>query len=386
MEGYRSFIGSIKKNVVNFEGIIDDVKTYKWTLKMTSRQRVINALSHKEPDRTPIFEYVLQPPVADAVLGRPYVYGNRLNEYIREKGWEEAIWQQAIDMVEIARNLSHDMIYAVPNPLPPSPEPKQSLQEKKELQPDDPVEEMLFRVKQMEENPSSLQEESFLIYIYLRKAMEKFELDLPILAPDYGHGVWNYTTLMQAMALAPELVSQYYRLITKGCLALAEKYIKLGIEMIGVGGDFAGNKGPLISPLHYRKFIMPEVRKISRFVHSYGKVAVNASDGNLWPVIEDFLIGCEVDGYIEIDVRAGMDLKELKKRFGGRITFLGNLDCANLISFGTPEEVKEHTRKCLKDGWGNGGHILCCNNAITETVPVANYLAIYEAYREFFGI
>jgi len=353
---------------------------------MNSRKRITTALGHKEPDRTPIFEYVLQPPVADAILGRPYVYGNRLNEYIKEKGWEEAIWQQAIDMVEIARNLRHDMIYAVPNPLPPSPEPKQSFQEKKKLHSDDPVEEILSRVKQMEENPSSLQEESFLIYIYLRKAMEKFELDLPILAPDYGHGVWTDTTLMQAMVLAPELVSQYYHLITKRCLALAEKYIKLGIEMIGVGGDFAGNKGPLISPLHYRKFIMPEVRKISQFVHSYGKVAVNASDGNLWPVIEDFLIGCEVDGYIEIDLRAGMSLKELKKQYGSRITFFGNIDCANILTFGTPEEIKEHTKECLQAGLGNGGHILCCNNAITESIPVKNYLAIYHAYKEFFGI
>lgn len=40
-------------------------------------------------------------------------------------------------------------------------------------------------------------------------------------------------------------------------------------------------------------------RVISSLSHqSAGKVAVNASDGNLWSVIEDFLIGCQVDSYI----------------------------------------------------------------------------------------
>ena len=39
---------------------------------MTSRQRIDAAFSHLQPDRTPIFEYVLLSPVADAVLGRRY--------------------------------------------------------------------------------------------------------------------------------------------------------------------------------------------------------------------------------------------------------------------------------------------------------------------------
>ncbi|MBA2124312.1 hypothetical protein B9J78_05185 [bacterium Unc6] len=228
--------------------------------------------------------------------------------------------------------------------------------------------------------------ERYLIYKLVRQEMEKAGLDLPILAPAYAHGVWTDTVLMQAMVLAPEIVFRHFALATKTALALVERYVELGIEMIGVGGDFAGNRGPLISPLLYQKFIVPEVRKLSQRIHAAGKTAVNASDGNLWPVIDDFLLGCEVDGYIEIDLRAGMELPELKRKFGSKITFFGNLDCANLLSFGTPAQVKEHTKDCLRKGLGNGGHILCCNNAITESVPVANYRAIGEGYREFFGL
>lgn len=58
----------------------------------------------------------------------------------------------------------------------------------------------------------------------------------------------------------------------------------------------------------------------------------------------------------------------------------------NLLSFGTPEAVKAHTRDCLRQGWGDGGHILCCNNPISESVPLRNYLAIGEAYREYFNL
>ena len=155
--------------------------------------------------------------------------------------------------------------------------------------------------------------------------------------------------------------------------------------MIGIGGDFAGNS-PLISPESYRTFIMPELKKLSDMIHSAGAYAVNASDGNLWSVIDDFLLGTGVDGYLEIDLHAGMELKKLKKSFGDRITFLGNLDCGNTLSFASPEEVRKAVFKCLEEGSGNGGHILTASNAITDSVPMGNYIALANTYREYFNL
>ncbi len=352
---------------------------------MNPRERITAALNHREPDRTPVFEYVLQPPVADAVLEREYLYGERLAGFVKEHGWEKSISQMATDMVEIAVRLKHDMIYAVPNPAP-GDFAKRDSGIKKAPCFSDPVEDIRYRLKQSEEKTYTPQEERFFIYRCLKESMKDSGVDLPILAPAYAHGVWTDVSLMQAMLLAPELVSRWYERRTEDTIRLIDIYNSLGIEMFGVGGDFAGTKGPLISPDAYRKFIMPEIRKLSRHIHSLGKTAVNASDGNLWPVIGDFLLGCEVDGYIEIDYFAGMDLYELKKRYGNRITFFGNLDCGNILSFGSIEEIKIHVRQTLEKGWGNGGHIFCASNAITESISPENYFAVYDEYRKFFNL
>jgi hypothetical protein len=340
------------------------------------------ALEHREPDRTPIFEYVLQPPVADHFLGRRYAYGAFWDDLVRENGWEKALRQQARDMVELARVIGHDLVYVVPNP-PPSKEPAASAHPPVF---DDPVEEVAWHVKRGEAHFAAPLDEHFLIYRLVQEELRRAELDLPILAPAYVHGIWTNVALMQTMALEPDVAHRHFALATRNALALVEQYVSLGIEMIGVGGDFAGNRGPLVSPAFYRRFMMPEIRKVSERIHAAGRYAVNASDGNLWSVIDDFLLGCDVDGYLEIDLRAGMDLVELKKRFGSRITFFGNMDCANELSFGTAEQVRQLTKECLQKGRGGGGHIFCCNNAITASVPVKNYLAIGEAYRAFFGI
>ncbi len=113
---------------------------------------------------------------------------------------------------------------------------------------------------------------------------------------------------------------------------------------------------------------------------------MNASDGDLWPVIDDFLGGCGVDAYLEIDMGAGMDIRRLRERFGSRITFLGNMDCGRILSFSTPRQIAEVTRGILDAAGTCGGHIFTASNAITASVPVENYLAMVNAYRDRFGL
>jgi hypothetical protein len=349
---------------------------------MTSRERIEAALSHRAPDRTPIFEYVLRSPIADALLGRPYAAGpEHWPRVVREKGWESALRQAATDRLDLALLLGHDMMYVEPNP-PSSEKARQAAADLKNIE--DPVERVRLRNEQAASSPPP-SDETFTIYACLADEMKKRGADLPILAPAYAHGVWTDTDLMQTMLLAPDVAQRHFSIATRHALALIDKYLALGVEQIGVGGDFSGTR-PLVSPEAYRRFIVPEVRALSRRIHEAGAYAVNASDGNLWPVIDDFLFGCEVDGYLEIDVHAGMGLPKLKAICRGRVTLYGNLDCGNVLSFGSQDDVRRHTISCIEAGLGDGGHILCASNAITASVPLDNYLAVVNAYRDMFGL
>lgn len=355
---------------------------------MTSRERIEAALNHREPDRTPWFEYVLLPPVSEQILGRPLAEymggsGTAWPRQVEALGWEGAVRQYARDRLDLAARLGHDMLYVCPSPVPqtsppaePAPEPPL---------PDDPVARVDLSNQRAAEQPTTLPDEPFLIYSVLREEMAARDLDLPLLAPAYGHGVWTNVDLMQTMLLDPLVAHRHFELATQGSLRLVARYVALGVEQIGVGGDFAGNR-PLISPQSYREFIMPEVRKLSRAIHAAGGYAVNASDGDLWSVIEDFLLGCEVDGYLEIDQQAGMDLRRLKAAYGEQITFYGNLYCGKLLSFGTPAEIRAAVLDCLEAGQGRGGHIFCVSNAITASVPPENYLSLVHAYRDSVGL
>jgi uroporphyrinogen decarboxylase len=350
---------------------------------MNSRQRLLAALHHQPVDRTPVFEYVLLSPLADRLLGRVYA-ADEANwvPFVDALGWESAVRQNARDRVELAALLGHDMLYVYPPPADSSAKP--GAPGELLLESDDPVERMRWR-NERAAHARPLQERDLLIYRYVQEELRRRELDLPLLAPAYVHGVWTDVELMQTMLLAPDVAHEHFALATERALQLTEGYIALGIEQIGVGGDFAGNR-PIISPAAYRAFIVPEVRRMTERIHAAGRYAINASDGNLWSVMDDFVFGCGVDGYLEIDMHAGMDLRRLKASYGERVTFYGNLDCGNTLSFGSPEQVRQHTLDCLEAGWGNGGHVLCASNAIAASVSLTNYLAVVNAYRDHFSL
>lgn len=369
-----------------------------------SRERVEAALNHRQPDRTPIFEYVLLSPVASQILGRNFAdYGGDQHEWMQlavEHGFDATLRQYAVDRIELAQALGHDMIYCVPNPTEKmvrayasqaQAETDPSLSRKTPKLPEDPVERLILRNQDnrsaliLEPSAKNAAQNPYAIYDLLRAEMARRDLDLPIYAPAFYHGIWTDVDLMQTMLLDPDVAHEHFRLMTALALRHIKQLLLLDIDLIGIGGDFAGNR-PIISPDAYHTFIMPELAKLSAAIHAGGKHACNASDGNLWPVIDDFLTGCGVDAYGEIDFGAGMDLRILKERFGTQITLIGNMDCGKVLSFSTPDEIARLTIECLEAGWGDGGHLFTASNAITASVPLKHYLAMVNAYRTFFDL
>jgi hypothetical protein len=361
---------------------------------MNSRERVNCAFRHIEPDRTPIFEYVLTPPLSDRILGRPMCLyegfdNKRFLLEADENGLERAIKRYIDERLDLAMILGHDMLFVCPNPVPGAR--KQNLYFELETIPEDELDKSLepavaaIRSRNARESMRCNVDDHFIVYPMLKDEMKNRGLDLPILAPVCTHGIWTDVDLMETMILSPDDAKEHFRICTEKALDYARRLLEADVDIYMAGGDFAGNQ-LLISPPSYREFIMPEIRNVSRYIHENGKWVVNASDGLLCDVIDDFLFGCEVDAYNEIDMHAGMSLKHLKQMYGDRITLFGNMDSGNILCLYPPEKIYEETIKCIKDGWGNGGHIFSASNAIAEITPMENYMAMINAYRDYFGL
>jgi uroporphyrinogen decarboxylase len=95
------------------------------------------------------------------------------------------------------------------------------------------------------------------------------------------------------------------------------------------------------------------------------------------------IVDSGIDCLDPIDPVAGMDLGEVKAKYGQRIALKGNVDCASLMTFGTPEETAEATKEALRKGMPGGGFILSSSNSIHSGVKPENYLAMLRTLHEF---
>jgi uroporphyrinogen decarboxylase len=196
--------------------------------------------------------------------------------------------------------------------------------------------------------------------------------------PRYLMGMQN---LLMAIVMEPDLVRALVEMSVNVNLELAKEVAARGAKIVYTGDDYAYNKGPLMSPRHFREFFYPGLCRVMRGYRELGLYTIKHTDGNLWPIL-DMIIDSGIDCLDPIDPQAGMDLGEVKARYGQRVALKGNVDCAQLMTFGTPEEVVAATKDALHKGMPGGGFILSSSNSIHSAVKPENYAAMLKTLLE----
>ena len=146
---------------------------------------------------------------------------------------------------------------------------------------------------------------------------------------------------------------------------------------------YSGTRGPLMSPKHFREFILPAIRAHSRACHRRGVPFIKHTDGNIKAIEEDFLINSEIDGYLGIEPGAGMNIGELKRKYGDRICLLGNVDSAHTLIYGTEEDVARETVEVIKAAAHGGGLVVASSNSIHLSVKPENFLTMIQTARKY---
>jgi uroporphyrinogen decarboxylase len=197
--------------------------------------------------------------------------------------------------------------------------------------------------------------------------------------PRYWMG---YENLLMGIAANPELVSALVDLSVEVNLAMAREVVARGVKIVYTGDDYAGNTGPLMSPKHFRKLFYPGLCRVMGGYKELGLYVIKHTDGNLWRII-DMIVDSGIDCLDPIDPQAGMNLTEVKAKYGDRIALKGNVDCAQLMTFGTPDQVIEATKEALRQGAPGGGFILSSSNSIHSAVKPENYQALLHTWQKY---
>ena len=187
--------------------------------------------------------------------------------------------------------------------------------------------------------------------------------------------------LLMDYMVNPELVHKLAEITVEYDMAAMNIAQKIGIDIIAMTGDLAGEKTTIMSPTHYRKYVKPYHKKIVEHAHKLGLKIVKHSDGNIWPILDDF-IEVGFDGIHPIQPQC-MDIGEVKEYIKGKACILGNIDCRNLLSFGSQKEVENIVKETIEVAAPGGGYIISSSNSIHPNVKPENYIAMIEAVHKY---
>jgi uroporphyrinogen decarboxylase len=157
------------------------------------------------------------------------------------------------------------------------------------------------------------------------------------------------------------------------------------IDVVLTANDFAGQKGLLISPSTYRKYIKPRQKKLNSFIKKkkpYVYIFFH-SCGSIYDLIPD-LIDTGIDIINPVQVSAvKMDTRKLKKEFGDVLSFWGGIDTQKILPHGGSQEVKDEVKRRIDDLAPGGGFVFAPVHNIQPDVPPENIIAMWEALQEY---
>ncbi len=201
--------------------------------------------------------------------------------------------------------------------------------------------------------------------------------------PDILNGVSRGRGMAQVMtdialqdpvgiAIVDRRVEHYYEYCRHGLAAAGGK-----IDILCLGEDCGSQMGRMFSPACFDSFFVPRLKKFIDLAHEYGALAMLHSCGDTHEIQPTFIeMGLDILDAMQPEP-PGMDLPEIKRLYGDRLTFCGLISTQRTLPHGTAEDVRAEVRQRIEVMGKGGGYICAPAHCIQPDTSLENVLALF---------
>lgn len=175
------------------------------------------------------------------------------------------------------------------------------------------------------------------------------------------------------MITDPEFVIRATEIACNKTIAYHKAFIEIGCDAVMETDDFADTRGLIMGKERYEQFVLPYLKRICDAAHADKAYFIKHCDGVLWEALDSF-IEMGIDGWQGIQPSLGMDIKLLKEKYGGKLCLFGGVNSETLME-GPEEKIRQEVRYAIKHGAPGGGLVITCGNILEAGVSAANYFA-----------
>jgi uroporphyrinogen decarboxylase len=150
------------------------------------------------------------------------------------------------------------------------------------------------------------------------------------------------------------------------------------IDLYLLISDLGSQRGPLISQAMFLEFVAPYLKEMIDRIHGLGGSVLYHSCGAIGPFIPELIrLGVDVLDPIQ-PAGPAMQPENLKREFGGRLSFHGGIDMQKLLPQGTPAQIETEVQRYCKVLGTGGGYVVGPAHLFQPDVPPENLLAVYR--------
>lgn len=189
--------------------------------------------------------------------------------------------------------------------------------------------------------------------------------------------------VMLWIGLYPDEIGRFVERIGEFVVEMTKAQIKAAdglLDGMVIWGDVAYRKTLFFSPNYWRKHFKPIVKEIIDICHHHGLPVIYHGCGNVSDIFRDF-IDVGVDAYNPLEVKAGLDVVDLRRKYGHDIAFCGNMDVM-LWANGSQEELKQAVLTKLNAAKG-GGYIFQSDHSVPDNISGESYDYVVNLVREY---
>lgn len=182
------------------------------------------------------------------------------------------------------------------------------------------------------------------------------------------------------MIEAPGFVDELLDAICDYNVALVEEAVKYDIDGVHFGDDWGSQRGLLMGPKLWERFLKPRLARQYGAAKAAGKTVSIHSCGKVQELFPQLIeIGLDCFNPFQPEV---MDPYEMKRLYGDRLSFWGGVSTQRLLPYGTPEEVRAEVRRLIREVGRNGGYILAPAHAIPGDAKPENIMALIQTVND----
>lgn len=181
------------------------------------------------------------------------------------------------------------------------------------------------------------------------------------------------------MVLEPEFAESLLDRICEFNLQIIDIALSYDIDAFYFGDDWGQQKGLIMGPKFWRQFIKPRMARMYERVRASGKFVIQHSCGDIGEIYPDLIeMGLNVYQSFQPEI---YDIQKIKKQYGKHLSFWGGISTQRLLPFATPEQVQKKTVEIMKVMGKDGGYIAAPTHDVPADVPPQNILAMLDVFQ-----